>query len=108
VENHTGHKIKALQDDKGGEYMSSVFGDFLAAAGIARQHTVRNEPHQNGVAERANCTLEEGATAMLQESHLPAFVLGPCGICLSPCAKQVTYCCIGWWNPLHTSVWKET
>jgi hypothetical protein len=71
VENHTGHKIKALRDDKGGEYMSNVFGDFLAAAGIARQHTVRNEPHQNGVAERANRTLEEGATAMLQESHLP-------------------------------------
>jgi hypothetical protein len=71
VKNHTGHKIKALRDDKGGEYMSNVFGDFLAAAGIARQHTVCNEPHQNGVAECANHTLEECATAMLQESHLP-------------------------------------
>jgi hypothetical protein len=76
VENHTGHKIKALRDDKGGEYMSNVFGGFLAAAGISRQHTVRNEPHQNGVAERANRTLEEGATAMLQESHLPASFWG--------------------------------
>ena len=52
--------------------MSTAFSSFLAAAGIAREHTVRNEPHQNGVAERANRTLAEGTTALLQESHLPA------------------------------------
>jgi len=32
---------------------------------------VRNEPHQNGVAERANRTIGEGVTALLKESRLP-------------------------------------
>ena len=45
---------------------------FCAAAGIHRQHTIRDEPHQNGVAERANRTLAEGITTMLNEAHLPA------------------------------------
>lgn len=72
AENQTGAKIKALHDDKGGEYMSREFDAFLAAAGILRQHTVRAKPHQNGVAERASCTIVEGITAMLNEAHLPA------------------------------------
>ena len=71
AENQLGYKIKALRDDKGGEYMSREFTEHLASCGIARQHTVRNEPHQNGVAERANRTLAEGITAMLSESRLP-------------------------------------
>ena len=50
--------------------MSKEFEGFLKDAGIARQHTVRNEPHQNGVAEHANRTLQEGITAMLNESKL--------------------------------------
>ena len=72
AENQLNCTIKRLRDDKGGEYMSTAFSSFLAAAGIAREHTVRNEPHQNGVAERANRTLAEGTTALLQESQLPA------------------------------------
>jgi hypothetical protein len=72
AENQTGCKIKRLRDDKGGEYMSTEFNNFLADAGILREHTIRNEPHQNGVAERANRTLAEGITAALVESHLPA------------------------------------
>ena len=52
--------------------MSNEFNAYLAAAGITRQHTVRNEPHQNGVAERANRTIAEGITAMLNEARLPA------------------------------------
>ena len=67
-----GGTIKSLRDDKGGEYMSNEFNAYLAAAGITRQHTVRNEPHQNGVAERANRTIAEGITAMLNEAKLPA------------------------------------
>jgi hypothetical protein len=76
VENLADCKIKTLRDDKGGEYMSKEFDDFLAGAGIARQHTVRNEPHQNGVAERANRTIAERVTAMLSESNLPASFWG--------------------------------
>ena len=71
AETQLGCKIKALRDDKGGEYISTEFTTFLSACGIQRQHTVRAEPYQNGVAERANRTLVEGITTMLQEAKLP-------------------------------------
>ena len=74
AENQLNVRIKRLRDDKGGEYMSNELNKFLLDAGIAREHTVRNEPHQNGVAERANRTLAEGVVALLQESKLhPSF-----------------------------------
>ena len=62
AENHLNAKIKALCNDKGGEYMSSAFLHFTTDAGISRQHTVQNRPQQNGVAERANRTMAEGVT----------------------------------------------
>ena len=71
VEKQLGRPIKALRDDKGGEYMSTEWESFCSANGIQRQHTVRAEPHQNGVAERANRTLHEGIISMLNESKLP-------------------------------------
>ena len=64
-------RVAALQDDKGGEYMSKEFEQFCIEHGIARRHTVRNRPQQNGVAERCNRTLGEGITAMLQDAGLP-------------------------------------
>jgi len=54
AENQTEHTLKMLQDDKGGEYMSNAMLDFTTQCGIERQHTVRNCPQQNGVAEHAN------------------------------------------------------
>ena len=51
--------------------MSKEFDKFLGDAGIARQHTVRNSPHQNGVAERFNRTLAEGTISLLSEAKLP-------------------------------------
>ena len=51
--------------------MSNSMRDFCNAEGIERQHTMRNRPQQNGVAERVNRTLEEGITAMLHEARLP-------------------------------------
>jgi transposase InsO family protein len=71
AENLLGRKIKAIRDDKGGEYMSNAFNEFTDECGIIRQHTVPNRPQQNGVAERANRTLAEGITAMLNDSGLP-------------------------------------
>jgi transposase InsO family protein len=47
-------KIKSLQDDKGGEYMSAESLKFTDECGIERRHTTRNRPQQNGVAESAN------------------------------------------------------
>ena len=71
AENQLGIKIKAFHEDKGGEYMSTEFQKFLDSCGIERQHTCRNRPQQNGVAERTNRVLSERITAMLEESGLP-------------------------------------
>ena len=76
AENHLGAKILSMRCDKGGEYMSTKFNDFLLDNGITRQLTVRARPQQNGVAERANRTIEEHVIAMLEESRLPPSFLG--------------------------------
>ena len=72
AENQLKRTIKALRDDKGGEYMLREMEQYCSNAGIHRQHTVRAEPHQNGVAERANRTISEGITTMLNEACLPS------------------------------------
>jgi transposase InsO family protein len=71
AENVTGARLGTLRDDKGGEYMSGESGAFCIEHGIQRQHTVRNRPQQNGVAERSNRTMEEGVVSMLYESGMP-------------------------------------
>ena len=63
--------IKILRDDKGGEYMSTAFNNFCDEQGIEREHTIRDTPQQNGVAERFNRTLAEGITTMLIQAKLP-------------------------------------
>ena len=70
AENQTGCTIKALREDKGGEYMGKEFDSFCAEHGIQRQHSVRARPQQNGVAERANRTMEQGIISMLQQAGL--------------------------------------
>jgi hypothetical protein len=60
-----------LRDDKGGEFIGKEFSDFCADNGILRQHTEPGEPHQNGVAERANEDIAAGATALLVQAKLP-------------------------------------
>ena len=76
AENHLGSKIQCMRIDKGGEYMSTKFIEFMLDHGITRQYTVRARPQQNGVAERANRTIEEHVIAMLEESRLPPSFLG--------------------------------
>ncbi len=72
AENQLNAKIKAVQDDKAGEYMSAAFHKFMDQCGIARRHSTRNRPQQNGVAGRANRTISDHVTAMLNEAKLPA------------------------------------
>ncbi|KAF7768485.1 hypothetical protein Agabi119p4_7728 [Agaricus bisporus var. burnettii] len=78
AETQLGVKLRALQDDKGGEYMSKAFISFTELAGIERRHSTRNRPQQNGLAERANRTMGERITAMLSESRLPGCFWGEC------------------------------
>ena len=78
AETQLGRKIKALHDDKGGEYMSTEFNSFCDDSGILRLHTTRNRPQQNGDAERANRVMLEDVTAMLHQAKLPPSFWGRC------------------------------
>ena len=62
VENQTGRKVKILRFDKGGEYTSKKFKDYLASKGIKHQLSISGRPEQNGVVERMNQTLTEHVT----------------------------------------------
>ena len=70
AENETGMKIKALRSDRGGEYMSDEFSDYLKEHGKKGETTAAYSPQQNGVAERLNRTLGEAARSMLQQAGL--------------------------------------
>ncbi|KAL0295505.1 UNVERIFIED_CONTAM: Retrovirus-related Pol polyprotein from transposon TNT 1-94 [Sesamum angustifolium] len=53
-ENQTGRKIKTLWLDRGGEYLSGEFIDFLKENRILCQRTPPGTPKLNGVAKRRN------------------------------------------------------
>ncbi|GJR53605.1 retrotransposon protein, putative, ty1-copia subclass [Tanacetum coccineum] len=54
VENQLGKTIKALRSDRGGEYISQEFKDYLIAYGIVQQLTPPYTPQHNGVSEKRN------------------------------------------------------
>jgi Reverse transcriptase (RNA-dependent DNA polymerase) len=76
AENHLGTKILCMRIDKGGEYMSTAFINYMLEHGITRQYTVRAHPQQNCIAEQVNWTIQKHVVAMLNESGLPASFLG--------------------------------
>ena len=57
VENHRNKKIKFLQSDHGGEYLSYEFGLHLKQCRIVPQLTPPGTPQRNGVSEHRNRTL---------------------------------------------------
>uniref|UniRef100_A0ABD2WA73 Integrase catalytic domain-containing protein n=1 Tax=Trichogramma kaykai TaxID=54128 RepID=A0ABD2WA73_9HYME len=71
VEKQTGHSIKELQSDGGGEYDNRKLDNLCKDAGIKRRFTVPHTPQQNGLAERKNRTLVETASCLLTQSGLP-------------------------------------
>ena len=71
VENASGHKLKVLRTDNGGEFTSTKFEEFLKSKGIRHERTIPKTPEQNGVAERLNRTLVETVRSMLLDSKLP-------------------------------------
>ena len=98
AENLTGKKIKRVRDDKAGEYMSKEFQDYLDECGITREHTVRNRPQQNGVAERCNRLFAERIVALIEESvqEILGCVLG----CTCSHLESLSYICFGGKNTL--------
>ena len=57
VENDRNKKIKFLQFDHGGEYLSCKFALHLKQHGIVSQLTPPGTPQRNGVSKRRNRTL---------------------------------------------------
>lgn len=66
-----GEKPKVFRTDRGTEFVNSKLQGYLRKEGIKAQCTVGYAPEQNGVAERKNRTLIEGARTMLAGSELP-------------------------------------
>ena len=63
--------VKELHSDNGGEYIGKDFKSFCTRSGIKQVTTVPHTPQQNGIAERANRTLVEGARSMMLETKMP-------------------------------------
>lgn len=62
--------IKMIRTDRGGEYESNEFKQFLQNNGIKYQRTAAYSPQQNGVSERKNRTLVEITRCLLFDSEM--------------------------------------
>ncbi|GJV39568.1 retrotransposon protein, putative, ty1-copia subclass [Tanacetum coccineum] len=71
VENQLGKTIKAFRSDRGGEYISQEFKDYLKAWGIVQQLTPPYTPQHNGVSKRGNRTLLDMVRSMMYLTTLP-------------------------------------
>nr|GFD02981.1 hypothetical protein [Tanacetum cinerariifolium] len=66
-----GKKFKALRSDRGGEYLSQEFKDYLSKNEIVQHLTSSYTPQQNGVSERRNRTLLDMVRSMFNLTTLP-------------------------------------
>ncbi|KAM2724743.1 hypothetical protein EV1_027531 [Malus domestica] len=76
VEKQTGKQIKILRSDRGGEYLSNEFLDYLKECGIISQWTPPGTPQLNGVSERRNRTLMNMVRSMMSSTDLPVTFWG--------------------------------
>src|SRR6266404_3945702 len=63
--------IQHLRSDRGGEYLSFEFANFLQEQGTEHCLTTANTPEHNGVAEALNHQLLKHACAMMHQANLP-------------------------------------
>ena len=71
VEKQLSKNIKTLRSDRGGEYLSYEFQDYLKENGIVSQWTPPGTPQHNGVSERRNRTLLDMVRSMMPGTDLP-------------------------------------
>jgi transposase InsO family protein len=57
TELESGHPLRTLHTDRGGEFTSNLLGVFFAEHGVQRHLTAPYSPQQNGVVERRNQTV---------------------------------------------------
>ena len=60
-----------MRSDRGGEYLSHEFSDYLKSCGIVPQLMLPGTPQRNGVSERRNRTLWDMVRSMMSQSELP-------------------------------------
>jgi hypothetical protein len=70
--NETNNTVRTLRSDNGGEYVGHEFKKYLAERGIRHETSAAYTPAQNGVSERGNRTLMDGARSLLFASNLPS------------------------------------
>ena len=71
IEKQSGHYIKVLRTNRGGEYISKDFINFYREHGIHKKFTTRYTPQKNFVEERKNRTIMDMVRSMLKAKHLP-------------------------------------
>ncbi|CAI7903491.1 unnamed protein product [Closterium sp. NIES-54] len=71
AQRESGHKVKVIHTDNRGEFIGADFEAVLKKKGIQHQLAVPYNPQQNGVAERFNRTLQEGARTLVGRAGLP-------------------------------------
>ena len=77
VENQLGGRINTLRSDRGGEYLSLEFKNYLKECGIVSKLTPPGTPQWNGVSERRrNCTLLDMVRSMMSHVDLPISLWG--------------------------------
>ncbi|KAM1543967.1 hypothetical protein PS2_013233 [Malus domestica] len=76
VEKQTGKQITILRSDRGGEYLSTEFLDYLKECRIISQWTPPGTPQLNGVSERRNRTLMNMVRSMMSSADLPVTFWG--------------------------------
>ncbi len=81
---------------------------FMDQCGIARRHSTRNRPQQNGVAERANRTISDHVTAMLNEAKLPASFWALAVTAYVHVWNRLPYCAPARYNSLYSVVQAKT
>ena len=71
IERQTGKKVKVVQTDNGGEYISLQMKEHFRKKGIRHQTSIRYNPKQNASVEAVNRVLMTRVVAMMQHSGLP-------------------------------------
>lgn len=83
MQSSTTYKIAILKTDRGGEFLSSEFNNYLLEHGIAREMGPPESPQQNSVVERFNRTLSERLRCQLFHGNLPPKLWGEVALATS-------------------------
>ena len=71
LQRDTRQTLKKFRSDRGREFCSKKFDQFLLERGIKRETSAPYTPEQNGYIERDNRTVTEAARSMIHAQGLP-------------------------------------